>query len=74
MGNQVLTNPQSSCWQQKFDSVFCAIKFFVFAALAVEAILTFLIRLRLRAAWAVMLNRFALAANRVDFLWSKFYG
>ena len=74
MGNQVLTDPQSSCWQQKFDSVFCAIKFLVFAALAVKAILTFLIRLRLRAAWAVMLNRFALAANRVGFLWSKFYG
>lgn len=74
MGNQVLTNPQSSCWQQKIDSVFCAIKLLVFAAVAVEAILSFLIRLRLRAAWAVMLTRFALAANRVDFLWSKFYG
>jgi hypothetical protein len=52
LGNQVLTDPLSSCWQQKFDSVFCAIKFLIFATLAVEAILTFLIWLRLRAAWA----------------------
>jgi hypothetical protein len=67
MGSQVFTDPQSSCWQQKIDSVLCAIKFFVFAALAIEAILTFLIGVRLRAAWAVLLNKLDFAANRVGF-------
>ena len=38
-----------------------------------NAVLTFLIALRVRAASAVMLNRFALAADRVGFLWSKFH-
>ena len=70
----MLTDPQSSYWQEKFDFIFCAIKSCVFAALAVEAILTFLIAIRMRAAWAVMLNRVTLAADRVGCLWSKFHG
>jgi hypothetical protein len=73
LGNQVLADPKSSCWKQRFDSVFCAIKFLVFVTLAVEVILIFLIWLRLRAALAVMLGPFAIAASRVGFLWSKFY-
>jgi hypothetical protein len=44
--------------QEKLDFGFCAIKSIVFAMLAVEVILVFLIRHRLRVAWAVMLNRF----------------
>jgi hypothetical protein len=67
LGNQLLTDPKSSRWQQRFDSVFCAIKFLVLVTLAVEAILAFLIWLRLRAASAVMLSPFAIAANRVAF-------
>jgi hypothetical protein len=39
------TDRQSSYWQEKFDSVSGVIKSFVFAALAVEAVLTFLIAL-----------------------------
>ena len=74
LGNQVLADPKSSCWKQRFDSVFCAIKFLVFVTLAVKVILIFLIWLRLRATLAVMLSPFAIAASRVGFLWSKFYG
>jgi hypothetical protein len=55
---QVLTHPQPSRWQERLDSGFCAIKFIAFAMLAVQVILVFLIGVRLRVAWAVMLNRF----------------
>jgi hypothetical protein len=58
LGNQVLTEPQPTSWQEKLDFGFCAIKSIVFAMLAVEVILVFLIRHRLRVAWAAMLNRF----------------
>jgi hypothetical protein len=57
-GNQVLIEPQLTSWQEKLDFGFCTIKSIVFAMLVVEVILVFLIRHRLRIAWAVMLNRF----------------
>jgi hypothetical protein len=57
LGN-MLSNPQSSSWQEKLSSSFCVIKYIVFAMLAVEAAVAFFIILRLRIAWAVMLNRF----------------
>jgi hypothetical protein len=47
----MLTDLQSSSWQEKLYSSFCVIKY-------VEAIVAFLIMLRLRIAWAVTLNRF----------------
>jgi hypothetical protein len=50
--------PQSSSWQVNLSSSFSVIKYIVFAMLAVEAAVAFFIILRLRIAWAVMLNRF----------------
>ena len=58
---KMLSDPQSSSWQEKFSSSFCAIKYIVFAMLAVEAAVAFFIILRLRIAWAVMLAKFGSA-------------
>jgi hypothetical protein len=52
------SDPQSSSWQEKIYSGFFVIKYIVFAMLVVEAAVAFIIILRLRIAWAVMLNRF----------------
>jgi hypothetical protein len=54
----MLTDLQSSSWQEKLYSSFCVIKYLILAMLGVEAIVAFLIMLRLRIAWAVTLNRF----------------
>jgi hypothetical protein len=55
---QMLTDLQSSSWQEKLYSGFCVTKYLMLAMLGVEAIVAFLIVLRLRIAWAVTLNRF----------------
>jgi hypothetical protein len=55
---QILIDLQSSSWQQKLYSSFCVIKLVILAMLGVEAALAILIILRLRIAWATMLNRF----------------
>jgi hypothetical protein len=57
----MLSNPQSPSWQEKLYSSFCVIKYIVFAMLAVEAALLFLMIVRLRIAWAVMLIRFGVS-------------
>jgi hypothetical protein len=54
----MLTDLQSSSWQEKLYSSFCVIKYLILAILGVEAIVAFLILLRLRIAWAATLNRF----------------
>jgi hypothetical protein len=54
----MLTDPQSSSWQEKLYSSFCVIKYLILAMLGVEAAPAFFIILRLRIAWAVILNRF----------------
>jgi hypothetical protein len=54
----MLTDLQSSSWQEKLYSSFCVIKCLILVMLGVEAALAFFIILRLRIAWAVMLNRF----------------
>jgi hypothetical protein len=55
---KMLSNPQSSSWREKLYSSFCVIKYIVFVMLAVEAALAFIIILRLRIAWAGIVNRF----------------
>ena len=54
----MLTDLQSSSWQEKLYSGFCVTKYLILAMLGVEAALAFFIILRLRIAWAVMLERF----------------
>jgi hypothetical protein len=54
---QMLTDLQSSSWQEKLYSSFCVIKYLILAMLGVEAALAFFIILHLRIAWAVTLNR-----------------
>jgi uncharacterized membrane protein len=61
---QMLTDLQSSSWQEKLYSGFCVIKFLILAMLGVEAIVAFLIMLRLRIAWAVTLNGFGVGYAR----------
>ena len=53
----MLTDPQPSFWQEKLYSSFCLIKYLILAMLGGEAIVAFLIMLRLRIAWAVTLKQ-----------------
>jgi hypothetical protein len=53
----MLTDPQPSSWQEKLYSSFCVIKYLILAMLGGEAIVAFLIMLRLRIAWAVTLKQ-----------------
>jgi hypothetical protein len=51
----------SLCSRSLQDFSFCVIKYLILAMLGVEAALAFFIILRLRIAWAVMLNRFGIS-------------
>jgi len=53
----MLTDPQPSSRQEKPYSSFCVIKYLILAMLGGEAIVAFLIMLRLRIAWAVTLKQ-----------------
>jgi hypothetical protein len=65
----MLSNPHSSSWQEKPCSSFGAIKYILFAMLAVGAALAFFIILHLRIAWAVILSSVGgeFAEHDVDF-------
>jgi|SRR5207249_11086217 len=55
---QMLTDLQSSSWQEKLYSSFCVIKYLILAMLGVEAALAFFIILRLRIAWVSVVRVF----------------